>query len=300
MKNWLQAFRLRTLPLAISSIILGSFLADFYGKHDWNITVLSIITTIFLQILSNLANDYGDGKKGVDNDNRIGPERAIQSGKISLKSMKRAIYIFILLSLTSGISLIYIGTKSLAMSNSLLFFGLGILAIGAAIKYTMGKNPYGYSGLGDLFVFLFFGLTGVLGTFYLHTHSLPLDIILPASSVGLMSVAVLNLNNMRDRENDKASGKNTLVVKLGIENAKIYHIVILITSVILSVIFTIINYTHPIQLLFLVVVPILASNIKIVWNHTLPASLDKELKKIALGTLLFAFTFGIGLYIEYA
>lgn len=300
MKNWLKAFRLRTLPLALSSIILGSFLADFYGSHSWTITTLALTTTIFLQILSNLANDYGDGKKGVDNIHRVGPKRAIQSGAISLTAMKKAIIIFIALSLISGVSLIYHGTKELDLSNAILFFGLGILAIGAAIKYTMGKNPYGYSGLGDLFVFLFFGLTGVLGTFFLHTHNLPLEIILPASSVGLMSVAVLNLNNMRDRENDKASGKNTLVVKLGIENAKIYHIVILILSVILSIIFTVINYAHPIQLLFLVVVPILASNIKIVWNHTLPASLDKELKKIALGTLMFSLTFGIGLYLDYA
>ena len=300
MQKWLKAFRLRTLPLALSSIILGSFLAYASGFYNWKVTVLAVFTTIFLQVLSNLANDYGDTVSGVDNENRVGPTRSMQAGEISKKEMKTALIIFILLSLISGLWLIYEGTKGLYLGYGLIFFLLGIAAIGAAIKYTMGKNPYGYMGLGDVFVFLFFGLTGVLGTFYLHTHQMNWEIILPASTIGFLSTAVLNLNNMRDRINDKASGKNTLVVKLGIEKAKIYHFSIVILAILSALVFTIINYFSWYQLIFLVVLPVLINNLRIVYHHKNPASLDPELKKIALGTLLFAVTFGLGLILEYA
>jgi len=300
MKKWLHAFRLRTLPLALSSVILGSFLAYFYGNYIWEVNILSIITTIFLQILSNLANDYGDAKKGTDNAERVGPTRAIQSGAISLQQMKRAIYICAILALISGVALVYVGTKNLDLNYTVFFILLGLAAIGAAVKYTMGKKPYGYQGLGDIFVFLFFGLTGVLGTFYLHTQSLPISIILPACTVGFLSTAVLNLNNMRDRINDENSGKYTLVVKLGIHNAKIYHTLLLLLGMALSVIFTLKHYYSPYQLIYLVVLPILLSNLRIVWKHQKPASLDPELKKIALGTLLYSVSFGIGLIIAYA
>jgi len=177
-KSWITAFRLRTLPLAISSILMGSFLAIASGIYNWFVISLSIITTLFLQILSNLANDYGDGIKGTDNKDRVGPVRTIQSGKISPKEMRIGIVIFIILSLISGIWLI---VESLGSSwyLGLLFFLLGLAAIASAIKYTVGNNAYGYIGFGDLFVFLFFGLLAVAGTYFLNTHSLDWKIFLP-------------------------------------------------------------------------------------------------------------------------
>ena len=216
-KNWLVAFRLRTLPLALSSIILGSMLAYADGIFSWPVAILAVTTTLFLQILSNLANDYGDSVSGVDNEHRVGPSRSVQGGAITASQMRRAVFLFAFLSLASGIGLIIVGTRGLQLESTLIYLVLGLGAIAAAIKYTVGKNPYGYQGLGDLFVFIFFGLVGVCGTYYLHTHQLPWDILLPAASVGLLSVAVLNLNNLRDRESDAASGKRTLVVKLGSE-----------------------------------------------------------------------------------
>lgn len=300
MKKWLNAFRLRTLPLALSSIILGSFLAYYSGNHSPIITVLAIVTTIFLQVLSNLANDYGDTVSGVDNENRVGPARSMQSGEISKGEMKIALIIFTLLSLVSGITLIYFGTKGISLNTGLLFFVLGIAAIAAAMKYTMGKNPYGYMGLGDLFVFLFFGLTGVLGTYYLHTHTIDWSIVLPATSVGLFSTAVLNLNNMRDRDNDAKSGKITLVVKMGIDNAKIYHTLLISLSVACALVFTFMHYTSIYQLIYLVILPIMLSDLIVVWKHKVAATLDAELKKVALATLLFSLSFGGGLIINYA
>ena len=295
MKKWLSAFRLRTLPLALSSIILGSFLAHAHNNFILNIAIFSGITTILLQILSNLANDYGDSEKGVDNADRVGPQRTIQSGDITPRAMKTAIIIFTILALISGVYLIYIGTRGLSSSYLLGFFGLGVIAILAAIKYTMGKNPYGYIGLGDLFVYLFFGLTGVMGTYFLHAHTLKWELLLPASAVGLLSTAVLNLNNMRDRENDAKSGKKTLVVKLGIKKAMVYHSILLIGALLLSLVYCLIDYQSPLPFLFLLVLPVVLSNLRVVWTHKDPASLDPELKKIALGTLLYAVAFGFGL-----
>ena len=177
------------------------------------------------------------------------------------------------------------------------FLVLGCLAIIAAIKYTMGKKPYGYIGLGDLFVFLFFGLTGVLGTYFLHTHQMDWEILLPASTIGLLSTAVLNLNNLRDRENDKSSGKRTLVVKLGADKAKLYHTFLLSGALILSLVYCLINFRTPYQFIFLIILPIVISNFIVVWRHNNPSTLDPELKKIALGTLLYSISFGFGLII---
>jgi 1,4-dihydroxy-2-naphthoate octaprenyltransferase len=225
--NWLSAFRLRTLPLAFSCIITGSFLAALY-TFKWEITLLALLTTLFLQILSNLSNDYGDTVHGADSADRIGPKRAVQSGKISKASMKMAMIVFALLALISGLLLLYIALDN--VKTILIFLLLGLSAITAAIKYTAGKNPYGYKGLGDLFVFIFFGIVGVEGVFFLHTQAFSVNGLLPASAIGLLSVAVLNLNNMRDHVSDAKAGKNTLVVKMGFENAKRYHAALIILS----------------------------------------------------------------------
>jgi len=294
-KVWIKAFRLRTLPLALSSVALGCFLANYDGSLNWKVSVLAVLTTLFLQILSNLANDYGDSKHGTDNLERVGPQRAVQSGIIAPQEMKRVVILFMALSLISGLWLIYEGTKGIPIINVILFFVLGVGAIAAAVKYTIGDHPYGYSGFGDLFVFIFFGLTGVIGTYYLNTHRLNWEILLPASAMGFLSAGVLNLNNMRDRVNDEISGKHTLVVKMGIQKAKWYHFFLLLGSVLCGLSYMLINYHSPLQLLFLVTLPMLWINVTVVFNNTVPQELDPYLKKLAITSLLFSLTFGIGL-----
>jgi 1,4-dihydroxy-2-naphthoate octaprenyltransferase len=226
--HWLGAMRLKTLPLALVSIITGSTLAAFSGQFTISISVMALLTATLLQILSNLANDYGDAIKGTDNDNRIGPTRAIQSGAISAKQMKVAMIVTVVLSLVSGISLIAIALNT--FTDAIVFFGLGVLAIISAIAYTVGNKPYGYIGLGDVSVLIFFGLLGVGGTYYLHHPEFVWTIGLPSLASGLLSVAVLNVNNMRDIENDKECGKYTVPVRIGLPKAKKYHLSLLLTA----------------------------------------------------------------------
>lgn len=297
-KIWLSAFRLRTLPLALSCIGMGSFLATSLGQFNGFIFTLCISTTIFLQILSNLANDYGDTMNGADNDDREGPSRAVQSGAISLQSMKQAIGVFIVLSLVSGLSLLYIAF-GVDWQSLLFFFGLGLMSILAAITYTAGRKPYGYAGLGDLSVLLFFGLVGVMGSSYLYIKEIQWDFILPAMSCGLFSVAVLNVNNIRDIDSDKKAGKYSIPVRMGRKKAVIYHWGLITLGVGTSIIFTILNYSHNLQWLFLLVVPLLIKNGIGVAKNTQAKSIDPYLKQMAISTLLFVLLFGIGLVKSY-
>lgn len=227
---WFDAARPKTLPLALVSIFTGSVLAYSIGQFSWTVAVLAFLTATLLQILSNLANDYGDAVKGTDNESRLGPMRAIQSGEVSLKDMKQAIWINIVFTVISGLTLILIALNS--VESILAFIGLGVLAMLAAIAYTMGNKPYGYVGLGDLSVFIFFGLLGVFGTFFLHTGTVSAQLLLPSVGCGLLAVAVLNVNNMRDIENDQVCGKKTVAVRLGQSWAKRYHFTLLAGAVI--------------------------------------------------------------------
>lgn len=294
MKPWIEAARLRTLPLAFSCIILGNFLAASNGSFNVWVLILSLLTTLFFQVLSNLANDYGDGVKGTDNEDRIGPARAVQSGVITAASMKKGVVLFSFLSILSGTSLSILATYNLSIYHTLFFTGLGILATIAAIKYTVGKGAYGYAGLGDLFVLIFFGWVGVVGSYYLQTNSLDWEIFLPATSVGFLSMGVLNLNNMRDMESDKKAGKNTLASRLGKQNSKIYHAVLLVGALDLTYIY---GKSHPnegLQYLFaLTLIPILI-NLKKVFKNSDPAKLDPLLKQLAITTLLFSLLTGLG------
>jgi len=292
---WLKAFRLRTLPLALSATILGSFLGYAEGKFRWGVFIFGTLTTLFLQILSNLANDYGDARKGTDDEHRVGPLRVTQSGLVSQGSMRIMIIIFVILSLISGSLLIWSGLRGGNLLLYAVFFVLGFSAIFAAIKYTIGKRPYGYVGLGDIMVFIYFGILGVAGTYFLHTQSFHPSILLPASSIGLLSVGVLNLNNIRDHENDAVNGKFTLVVRMGVPWAKIYHVILLFTAFLLGLAYTIIHYESFIQLMFLLSLPLLASDINKVITNTVPVELNAELKKLAVATLLFSLSFGLGL-----
>lgn len=291
---WISAFRFRTLPLALSSIMLGSFIAAYQQKFDWSVALLAVSTTLFLQILSNLANDYGDGIKGTDNLERIGPNRAIQSGAISIREMKNMIVVFILLSLISGVSLLVVAFPQGMLNSALFFLILGIVAIAAAIKYTVGKTAYGYHGMGDLFVFLFFGITGVVGTYYLHALSLAWEVFLAGAAVGFLSAGVLNLNNMRDRISDSKAGKNTLVVKIGGQAAKAYHAFLIIGAVLSTAAFILLFELGVWSWIFLATVPLLASNLMRVFKNKEPRSLDPLLKQLALTTLLFVLLLGVG------
>ncbi len=294
-KELVKAARLRTLPLSVSGIIVGSFMAASEGKFSWSIAILAILTTVGFQIISNFANDYGDGVKGTDNDDRVGPKRAIQSGAITPKQMLLAIKISIGITLLIAVLLIYIAFGKEDFLNLLIFFILGIASIIAAIKYTVGKSAYGYSGLGDVFVFLFFGLLSVCGSCYLFTKELNMAVFLPAISVGLLSVGVLNLNNMRDKESDEKSSKNTLVVKMGSAFAKYYHYLLLISALLFAVLYTVIHYQSILQFIYLVAFIPIVFHFKTVYKNTVPRLLDPELKKLALSTFLFSILFGLGL-----
>ncbi len=290
-KNYIQAARLRTLPLSLSGIIVGSFLAFSTEVFNWNICILALITTTGFQILSNFANDYGDGIKGAD-DNRTGEKRLVASGIISPKQMKSAIIITTSLTLIVASLLIYVSFGKENFLYSILFFLLGISSITAAIKYTVGKSAYGYSGFGDVFVFLFFGLLSVVGSYFLFTKQIDFTIFMPAISVGLLSVSVLNLNNMRDIENDKKAKKHTLVVKIGVKYAKYYHFSLIIASFLFSLLYVIVHYEKLIQFMFLIAYIPLVKHLIFVVNNT-GAKLDGELKKVALSTLLFSILFGL-------
>ena len=303
-KSYIKAARLRTLPLSISGIILGSYLGNEFVnsllEHTirtsiWESSIfwLAIFTTVGFQVLSNYANDYGDGIKGSDK-NRTGEARMVSSGAITPKQMKTAMISTTTITLLIALLLIYVAFGSENFGYSILFFGLGIASIAAAIKYTVGNSAYGYSGFGDIFVFLFFGLLSVVGSYFLYTKMINFEVFLPAFSIGLLSTAVLNLNNLRDREQDKTNKKNTLVVKLGVVRAKKYHYFLIIGALITALIYTVLNFSSIYEFVFLVAfIPLVKNMITVSRNNT-PAELDGELKKVALSTFLFAILFGIG------
>ena len=295
MKKWIHAFRLRTLPLALSNTIIGSCLAAADDRFRWSIFGLAALTTVLLQIMSNMANDYGDFVNGKDTAERIGPKRMVQSGEITPKTMLRGIIAIGLLCAVSGVALIIIGTAGIPVTNMLLFGFLGLAAIAAAIKYTVGKNPYGYRGLGDLFVFIFFGLVGVIGTYFLHTQFFRWDILLPASAIGMLSTGVLNMNNMRDYEADKNAGKKTIVVAMGVKKAAYYHLFLVGGAALLTVIYTLMNYHSVWQWFFVLSFPILFLNLKKVFTYNNALELYPELPRLSMASLVFALTFGIGL-----
>ena len=273
---------------------MGSGLA--YAADQFNLTVfvLALITTLFLQILSNLANDYGDFIKGTDNDERVGPDRTLQSGLITKVKMIKAMWVIALLCSIFGVWLISEGTIGLEFKKAGLFAILGLSAMGAAVKYTMGKNPYGYAGLGDIFVFLFFGWLGVLGSYFLHTHTFHWELLLPASSIGFFTTAVLNINNMRDHEADAKSGKNTLVVRIGIEKAKNYHRALIFGGIMLAFVFVFPSsqYSHY---AFVLTIPLFVGFVQSIQKRNDFENFDPFLKKHAIVTFLFTVLFVIGI-----
>lgn len=300
MKHWIEAARLRTLPLSVSGILVGSLYALANPTNDiltptqvfnWKIFGLSIFTTIGLQVLSNFANDYGDGVKGTDNDERVGPQRAIQSGVISPAAMKKAMYFTALLTFLSAVLLIYVSFHDKYLLYSLFFLILGIAAIVSAIRYTVGNSAYGYKGFGDVFVFIFFGLVSTLGVNFLYSKQFDWQLVLPAAAIGMLSTGVLNLNNMRDEISDKNAGKNTLVVKMGGEKAKFYHYFLVGGAMLLVLVFAIIYNGIGFrwdQYAFLVAYFPLIGHLKTVYYCEDNRRLDPQLKKLAISTFLLS------------
>lgn len=245
-KDWISAFRLRTLFLAVSTVILGSGLALHEGIIDIFIFTFAMVLAIAIQILANLANDLGDYQKGTDiTGKRVGPTRAVQSGLISASQMKVAILVFVIVCIASGSVLVYKIAPFVNKTAWLSLLFIGLLCIFAALYYTIGKNAYGYKGLGDIFAFIFFGPVPVIGTYFLHTHTLDFVPVLPAISIGVISTMILNINNMRDIENDKKSGKTTIAVKLGLSRAKIYHYTLTFISFFCFLIFNSLFASQP-------------------------------------------------------
>jgi len=276
---WLIAARLRTLPLSLSGIFFGATVVLSIENFDPSVFHWALVVTISLQILSNFANDLGDGLKGTDNENRIGPKRALQAGLLSARELKTGILVLVILT---GLAIYKLLQRANLNSTSYTVLAvLGALSIVAALTYTLGKKPYGYYGLGDFMVFFFFGGVAVLGTIVLFTPNIPFYAVGYALTAGSLSTAVLNLNNMRDHLSDKASGKNTLVVRMGVERSKIYHFLLLITAYI-GFTFSTIAVLSPSRIFLLLAFVFLIPHIQKVRKVEDFRNLDGELKKVAL------------------
>lgn len=297
MRSWIAAARPRTLPLALASIILGSFFAVPTGRFQWPVFALAVLTTIFLQILSNFANDYGDAVSGKDTPDRVGPRRAVATGDITKEAMFRAMIVTAGLALVCGIGLLMVALSDAGWPVVSGLFGLGLLSIAAAIGYTNGKRPYGYAGFGDIAVLLFFGWLGVLGTYFLYTHTLDPMLFLPATSVGLFATGVLNINNIRDIETDARTGKNSIPVQLGRARAVRYHWFLLVGGMTCAVAYSLLTRQPPMAYLYLLSFPLFIINGRAVASHKQAAELNPRLGQLALSTLLFVVLFGVGMII---
>ena len=297
LKMWWETARPKTLPLALASIFTGSALGYWANPQGFNglVMALCLLTTILLQVLSNFANDYGDHQKGSDTEERIGPLRGIQKGAISAKELKWGLILMVVASFLSGSFLIGIAYENL--SDLFAFAGLGILAIVAAITYTVGAKPYGYMGLGDISVLVFFGLLGVGGTYYLQTHSIDSHIILPAIGSGLLASAVLNINNLRDIEQDVKAGKNTLAVRLGAYKGRVYHCILLSVAVLCYLAFAVATATSWTNYLFVLAMPLLAKHAIFVYRSQQPSELRPMLAQMSMISLLINILFSLGLLI---
>ncbi len=291
---WLNAARPRTLPLALACIIMGTGLAAADGAFDWLVALLCVITAILLQILSNLANDYGDSLHGADHVARQGPKRAVQAGLVTPGEMRRAIAVTALLTVAAGLLLLWFAFGREAFSSLLLFIVLGGAAIGAAITYTAGKLPYGYAGLGDLSVLLFFGWLGVLGSYAVQAGRFNAALLLPATACGLLAVAVLNVNNVRDLESDRLAGKRSIPVRLGLRRARVYHWLLLGLAVLCATVYVVLSFTSAWQFLYLLAVPLLMRNGLAVAQTDELHTLNPWLRQMSLAALAFAVLFALG------
>ena len=293
LKHYIDSFRLRTLPLSVAGIMLGSFYATAAGCYRPVVFVLALLTTLSLQILSNISNEVGDLEKGTDNEQRLGPIRSVQRGDLTVQNLKNAMMLFIVLSVLSGICLVWSAFGTLISMPSVTMLVMGALAIVASIKYTFGKKAYGYVGLGDFFVFIFFGLVSTMGVYFIATGELPLSLILPASAIGMLSTGVLNVNNMRDIENDTEFKKRTMAVRMGAKKIKMYHLFLVIGALVLTTVYTVLQNSGTYGYLFLLTIPVFSLHLSKVMRNN-GRALDSQLKVLSLCTLLFSFLAGSG------
>ncbi len=293
LRIWISALRLRTLPLSISGILVGMSLAsvqlEYLGNSNgfWIVFCLAILTTVLFQILSNLSNDYADFDKGTDNDKRVGPKRAVQSGEITSLQMKKASYLVVVIAFCSACSLVFLAKPYLTIQAQLVFIVLAILSILAAITYTVGKRAYGYRGLGDVMVFLFFGVLSVVGSYCLFGFPVEMVVLFFACAIGFWSTAVLNLNNLRDAENDQIVGKKTIVVQLGYKRALFYHFSLILLGYLFwfLALYILVDWSG-FYAFFLCMIPsvFLFGHLRRVFRCEKPEALNKELGKVALIT----------------
>lgn len=292
--SWISALRPRTLFLAVATTICGSGIAYTTGNFSISVFILTALTATILQLLSNMANDLGDYQQGTDiTGERVGPQRTVQSGAITPSQMKKGIAVAIVIAVIVGLLLIYEASKFMSIYTILIFLFLGGASIVAAIKYTAGKNPYGYKGLGDLFSFIFFGLVSIVGTYFLHTHSLDFKPCLPAIGLGLFTVAVLNINNMRDMENDLKSGKITIAGKLGIKNAKRYHAFLTFGGIACFIIYSMLYSTEWYQYLYIITFGLLLKILSDIFRTKDNRLLDPYLKYTSMSSFILAVAFAI-------
>ena len=293
LRSWIRAARPRTVLLSLSGVLMGGFLAfaESPEVNPWTVAFCAL-TAITLQILSNLANDYGDYKKGVDNAHRTGPERTLQSGALTERQMRVGIAITAIIALIAGALLIFVFAR-LTWAELAVFAALGLGAIMAALLYTLGKHPYGYRGLGDLFCFIFFGLVAVAGTFYLATKTIDFAVLLPATAMGCCSNAVLNINNMRDYENDKASGKNSLVVKIGLRNAFLYHVSLITLTFVCLTVYLLLKHQPFYTYAFWLLSPLFIKDLITIHKQQERGVPDRLLPRQVLHTLLLTLVFGL-------
>lgn len=286
------SMRLRTLPLSLSGVVLGLMLAMKMHEASVWLIVWLLLTTVCLQILSNLSNELGDFLKGTDGEQREGPMYSLAQGAISVRDFKMLIAVFVVLCCCFGAAMIWTSFGTFLAWQPLMLLALGTAAIWAAMHYTLGKNPYGYRGLGDVFVFIFFGLVSVLGAYYVVAHTIDSwSLLLPAITIGCFSVGVLNVNNIRDMESDAAT-RVTLPLRIGAINAKIFQSILMALGWLCMVFYTLVTYTSLWNFLYFLTLPLFLIHMNMVWKRK-GKDLDPALPLLVLSTFAFALLAGI-------
>ena len=292
-KYYLKSMRLRTLPLSLAGVLMGSLLAVADYKVPAAVVLLVCLTTVLLQILANLANELGDVQHGTDTAERVGPGYGLNSGELTVSQMKGFIGVILALCIASGLVMIWVSFGTLFCMESLILIILGAAAIFAAMRYTLGRNPYGYRAMGDLFVFIFFGQVAVLGAYFMCAHTLHgWLLLLPASTIGFFSVGVLNTNNIRDMKTD-APNRVTVAMKLGVHRARIYQTVLIVLGWACMIVYSALRFPDWRHWLFVLTLPLYIIHLRGVWTHEEKA-LDKYLPMLVMSTFLFAILTGIG------
>lgn len=285
--------RLRTLPLSLSGVMLGCMIASATSSPNWLVIALVLLTTALLQILSNVSNELGDTLSGTDSVERQGPAYSLSQGKLSIRDFKLMIAVYTGLCALSGTLMVYFSFGTLLCREAVLLLLLGAFAIRSAIKYTLGRNPYGYRGWGDIYVFLFFGLVSVVGGYFMVSHNLsPWTILLPAVSIGLFSVAVLNVNNIRDMKTD-ASTRLTTPLRLGARRARVYHTLLISCAWAVMLFFCMLSPFSTWLYLYVLTLPLFVVHLIGVWRLS-DRRLDPMLPLLVFSTFLFSLLSGLG------